>query len=60
MAPFDVARAELARYHAAGVRVFLDAEPIGEHVTEMIAGFPGALNFLQDRFDGLPAPDNMS
>jgi Secretory lipase len=56
LAPIGPARQLIARFCAAGVRVQHYEEPIGEHITLVATGYPAALDYLQDRFDGKPAP----
>lgn len=53
-APIKPARAVLRNYCAAGVPVQHDPKLIGEHLTEIAAGVPGALSFLRHRFAGDP------
>lgn len=47
----------MARYCAAGVPVE-HVEGTGEHLTFVLTGAPGAMNYLADRFAGLPTPQN--
>jgi hypothetical protein len=52
LAPTPPARALLHRFCAAGVAVQEVENPLGEHLTEVAAGVPGALQFLTVRFAG--------
>jgi len=56
-APIGPARATLRKYCAAGVPVEYAEKLLGEHLTEIGLGVPGALNFLSRRFAG-QAPRN--
>jgi len=56
-APIKPARAVLLNYCAAGVDVQHAPKLVGEHLTEIAAGVPGALSFLKARFAGT-APVN--
>jgi hypothetical protein len=55
LAPIGPDRELVARYCRAGVRV-QHVELPGEHFSELVAGAPGALAYLGDRFAGKPAP----
>jgi hypothetical protein len=57
LAPVGPDRELAARYCAAGVRVDHVEFPVGEHISEVVTGAPGALSYLADRFAGEPAPD---
>jgi hypothetical protein len=54
LAPIGPARATLRNYCAAGVPVEYVEKLVGEHNTEIVAGAPGALNFLTRTFGGRP------
>ncbi len=56
-APIGPDRQLMQRYCTAGVVVDHVENPVGEHLTETSAGFPGAITYLADRFAGRPAPD---
>jgi len=51
-APIKPARAVLRAYCAAGVPVQHDAKLVGEHLTEIALGAPGAVLFMKHRFAG--------
>ncbi|HEX4904773.1 MAG TPA: lipase family protein [Acidimicrobiales bacterium] len=51
-APIGPARATLRNYCAAGTPVQHATKLLGEHLTEIVAGIPGALAFLSARFAG--------
>jgi hypothetical protein len=57
-APIAPARAVLRKYCAAGVPVHHDQKPVGEHLTEIAAGAPGAMDFLKNRFAGTTPKNN--
>jgi hypothetical protein len=46
--------------HFCRSRVVVDhvQSPIGEHITEVATGAPGALHYLSNRFAGVPPVDN--
>lgn len=48
----------LNRYCRAGVRVERFAPPSPDHMTTAVLGLPSALRYLEDRFNGVPAPSN--
>jgi hypothetical protein len=56
-APIGPARATLRKLCAHSVRVEYDEKLVGEHLTEIALGMPGALSFLSRRFAGLPPRD---
>jgi Secretory lipase len=56
-APIVPDRQLMARYCAAGVVVDHVENPVGEHLSETSAGFPGAMSFLASRFAGGSTPD---
>lgn len=56
-APIGPARAVMRNFCSAGVTVQMDEKLLGEHLTEIVAGAPGAIAFLADRFAG-KAPKN--
>lgn len=47
----------VATYCAHGVRVQYNRAPAGEHIAFSIANTDAAAGYLEDRFDGKPAPD---
>lgn len=51
-APITPARTVMRRFCAAGVTVQMVEKLLGEHLTEIAAGAPGAMSFLSDRFAG--------
>lgn len=51
-APIAPAWATLRNYCAGGAVVQLDQKVLGEHLSEIVLGAPGALNFLRSRFAG--------
>jgi hypothetical protein len=53
-APIEPARQTLRKFCARGVIVQSDEKLVGEHLTEIAAGAPGALQYLADRFAGKP------
>lgn len=57
MAPIGPARQALKRFCAAGAVVTSVQNPVGEHLTEVVAGIPGALAYLSSAFAGR-APTN--
>lgn len=65
-APIGPDRQLIARWCAAGVPVqhvehSLGAQlSIGNHLAELPIGYPGALDYLADRFAGKPVPSNCS
>ena len=56
-APIEPVREHLKQYCRGGVDVHHDPKLIGEHLTEIALGVPGALSFLKRSFDG-KAPRN--
>lgn len=46
------------RYCAAGVRVWSELYPSPDHLATAVLGFPSAVNWLDARFRGEPAPSN--
>ncbi|MEO6470233.1 MAG: lipase family protein [Aeromicrobium sp.] len=54
-APIAPARAVMRRFCAAGVTVQSVEKLVGEHLTEIAVGAPGAVAFLKARFAGKPA-----
>jgi hypothetical protein len=54
-APIGPARTLLRRFCAHGVTVDHVEFPVGEHLSEVATGAPGALAFLASRFAGKPA-----
>lgn len=59
-APIGPARDTLRNYCRGGVAVQHDVKLIGEHLTEIVLGAPGAIGYLRARFSGKPAPSNCS
>lgn len=59
-APIEPARAWLKRMCRHHVAVDHVEFPIGEHLTELATGSPGALAYLGDRFAGKQVPDTCS
>jgi hypothetical protein len=57
LAPIGPDRELMARYCAAGVRVDHVEIDVGEHLSTVVTGAPGALDWLANRFAGEPAPD---
>jgi hypothetical protein len=57
-APIGPDRATMARFCAAGARVDHVELLSGEHITGVVAGAPGALDWLAGRFAGTPAVDD--
>lgn len=57
LAPIGPARQLLRRYCAAGATVQQATHLLGEHLSVVVTGAPGALAFLKDRFAG-KAPKN--
>jgi hypothetical protein len=56
-APLGPARALMQRFCAAGAVVQSVVKPLGEHLSEIALGAPGALAFLAKRFAGQPPVD---
>jgi Secretory lipase len=56
--PVDSLINTVARYCAAGVRVQSETYPVPDHLTAAVLGLPAALNYLEQRFQGVPAPSN--
>ncbi len=48
----------VARYCAAGASVDYTRTTVGEHITTVVTGAPGALTWLQSRFNGGPTGNN--
>ncbi|MEA2167007.1 MAG: hypothetical protein QOF76_307 [Solirubrobacteraceae bacterium] len=46
----------VAKYCAAGVKVQHYEEQLGEHLSLVGSGAPAAIDYLADRFNGVPAP----
>jgi Secretory lipase len=57
LAPIGPDRQLMARYCAAGVRVDHVEIDIGEHLSTVVTGAAGALDWLANRFAGDPVPD---
>jgi hypothetical protein len=57
LAPIGPDRQLVARYCAAGVRVDHVEIDVGEHLSTVVTGAPGALEWLANRFAGEPSPD---
>ncbi|WP_371829915.1 lipase family protein [Rhodococcoides trifolii] len=56
--PVDSVDNTLNRYCAAGAKVQRLLTPSPDHLSAAVIGLPVALNWLQDRFNGVPAPSN--
>ncbi|MFC9836239.1 lipase family protein [Rhodococcus sp. NPDC127530] len=56
--PVDSIEATIARYCAAGAKVQSDLFPSPDHLTTAVLGLPTALDYLDARFRGDPAPSN--
>lgn len=56
--PVDSIEATMARYCAAGARVQSELFPSPDHLTTAVLGLPSALDYLDARFRGEPAPSN--
>lgn len=56
--PVDSIDATVARYCAAGTTVQSELFPSPDHLTTAVLGAPRALDYLDARFRGEPAPDN--
>ncbi|WP_182379174.1 lipase family protein [Nocardioides sp. WS12] len=57
-APIGPAKDALRNYCRGGVAVQQDVKLLGEHLTEIVLGVPGAIGYLRARFAGKPAPSN--
>jgi hypothetical protein len=57
LAPIGPDRQLVARYCEAGVHVDHVEIDVGEHLSTVATGAPGALQWLSDRFAGQPVPD---
>jgi hypothetical protein len=60
LAPIAPARATLRKFCAHGTVVQSVEKLLGEHLTEIALGAPGALQFLSDRFAGKPPKNTCS
>lgn len=58
LAPIEPARALVARFCAAGVPVQHVEDAVGEHISELVTGFFGAMEYLAARFESQPPPSN--
>ncbi|MGL4306436.1 MAG: lipase family protein [Mycobacteriaceae bacterium] len=56
--PVDSLTATMRRYCNAGVAVQSEIIWSPDHLTAALGGLPGVLQYLKDRFSGLPAPSN--
>nr|WP_066467262.1 lipase family protein [Skermania piniformis] len=56
--PVDSIDATVRRYCAAGVPVLAEKYPSPDHMTTAVLGMPAAMNYLDARFRGEPAPSN--
>lgn len=56
--PVDSIINTVNRYCASGVRVQSELFPSPDHLTTAVLGLPTALNYLDERFRGVPAPSN--
>ena len=54
--PIDSVVNTISRYCAAGATVQSQLVPSPDHLTTAVLGLPTAFEYLQDRFDGVPAP----
>lgn len=54
--PIDSVVNTISRYCAAGATVQSQLFPSPDHLTTAVLGLPTAFEYLQDRFDGVPAP----
>lgn len=59
-APVGPARTTLRRFCADGTVVQRVEDLLGEHISELITGLPGAMKFLSDRFAGKAPINNCS
>ncbi len=57
-APIGPAKDTLRNYCRGGAAVQQDVKLLGEHLTEIVLGAPGAIAYLRARFAGRPAPSN--
>jgi hypothetical protein len=60
LAPIAPARATLRRFCAHGTVVQSVEKLLGEHLTEIVLGAPGAVQFLSNRFAGRPPKNTCS
>ncbi|RVW05001.1 lipase family protein [Rhodococcus spongiicola] len=58
LTPYGAVAATADRYCKAGASLMFRGYPIAEHMTTALVGLPEALQYLEDRFAGLPAPNN--
>ncbi|GGG24410.1 lipase [Rhodococcoides trifolii] len=56
--PIGALRDTAARYCAGGATVEFDVVHAPQHIQAAFEGLPAALTFLNNRFDGVAAPDN--
>lgn len=56
--PVDSVRGTMGRYCGSGVRVQSVQLPGLDHLTAAAVGLPQAFDYLNDRFNGVPAPSN--
>jgi hypothetical protein len=56
--PIDSVINTMGRYCAAGVPVESQTYPVPDHLTAAVLGMPAALDYLDARFRGIPAPSN--
>ncbi len=56
--PVDSIVNTVNRYCAAGAQVQSELFPSPDHLTTAVLGTPAALNYLDERFRGVPAPTN--
>ncbi len=54
--PIDSVVNTISRYCAAGATIQSQLFPSPDHLTTAVLGLPTAFEYLQDRFDGVPAP----
>lgn len=56
--PVDSIDNTIRRYCAAGAQVQSELFPSPDHLTTAVLGLPAALDYLDQRFHGIPAPSN--
>ncbi len=59
-APIAADRRLVHRFCSKGVPVDHTEVPVGEHLSEAVAGVPGVIDYLSARFAGQPAPNDCS
>ncbi|WP_305092099.1 lipase family protein [Prescottella sp. R16] len=58
LTPYGSVAATADRYCKAGATLEFRSFPIAEHMTNAALGLPEAIQYIADRFAGLPAPSN--